>query len=127
MTRDEENQELLAKANARADELRSAVPVEDRLAIDLARMMLKITTSYKGQEKLVAEMLTNSLAAYVSIASREPKAALRSVARSMLAFNYSAMRAAHFGYTKLGIKTESGQLPVEDNVVQMGDPREKPR
>jgi hypothetical protein len=80
--------------------------VADDIAQKMATFMMLLTTRYKGHEMFVAEMLTNSLCGYVSIAARTPKEALRQVARKVLKFNYSEIRAQHFGYKTLKISPD---------------------
>ncbi len=78
----------------------------DAIAKDMSEFMFHLTMAYKGHERFVAEMLTNSLCAYTAIAAKDPRAALRQTARAILKFNFSQIRAAHFGYKTLGMKPE---------------------
>lgn len=89
--------------------------VLDSLATFLGEMMLELTTTYKGHEKDVAYALATQLGAYIAIVSRTPDKALGAVAKRILETDYAALRAAHFGYTTLGV---TAPVAPRDNSVE---------
>lgn len=95
-------------------------------ARDLAEMMFHITTEYKGHEADIGALLTNQLGAYIAICAKDPQAALAEAAEHLKSTDYSQIRAAHYGYATLGVNgTKTIQKP--ENVLFMGDPRERRR
>lgn len=101
--------------------------IANDIAHKMASFMFLLTTQYKGHEPFVAEMLTNSLCSYVAIAAKTPKEALRQVARKVLRFNYSEIRAQHFGYKTLKISPDrlaKGIVPLVSVSVPNQEPME---
>lgn len=94
--------------------------IADAIARDMATFMLHITTKFRGHEKFCAEMLTNSLCHYAAIVAKEPKKALRQLARTVLAFDYNGARATHFGYKELRVDPDKLYggivLPTKDRI-----------
>lgn len=97
--------------------------VLDELATFLGETMLELTTTFKGLEKEVAYSLANQLGAYISIVSKDPPKALAAIAKRIIETDHNALRAAHFGYTTLGVKAPvaSREESVDAPVIHIGE------
>lgn len=105
----------------------------DEVARLLAETMFQLTTDFKGLEKEIASILTNQLGAYISICTKSPQEALAEAANRLGNTDFGAIRAAHFGYSTLGAtgtqivsrRRNDKVLNEDDNVLQIGDPRNR--
>lgn len=93
----------------------------DELHKFVAEFMTEITTQFKGYEVHVASTLTASLAAYASIASKDPKKALQSIADSIAKADYNRIRAEHYGYAVLGV--DEPKPAPKANLINIGEAR----
>ena len=99
----------------------------DEVAYDVARFMAQISIKYRGKEGMLANALCDSLGSYVAMVAVHPEDALKAICSRLQKTPWQEIKAAHFGYTKLGYQEPGPQTlrPQGAGTVNMGDPRIK--
>lgn len=101
----------------------------DDVALHVARTMAQLSIKCRGKEGMLANALCDSLGSYVAMVAVEPPKALEAICARLKATPWEEIKAAHFGYTKLGwqeaTKQSLGPTGTVPPVHIGGDPRAK--
>ena len=102
--------------------------VFDNIALEFSTAFAGLLSRYPKHEPYIANILCDALAGLVAIAALDPQAALTAMAQRLRTSPWEAMKARHYGYSRLGVKDAGGPIPSTlgpSGTVRTGDPRKR--